>query len=214
MATAPPKKITNYEKLLAQICQNCGGRVHGSQLIRKSYEILCEMMFDRDYRIVESCESEAKLSTAIEQSAPVLRSVRSGAPDIVCFYDHEDRTSIKLLRHLRQQFEDEEIIIVSTSGPTPFTRRDVGSDSSVSFFLVRELLMNPTRHELVPVHRGLTTEEGDDVAKRLCILPHQFAILTYQDIVRRWMKFERNQIVEITRKGFGNEECKFYRRVI
>ena len=92
-------------------------------------------------------------------------------------------------------------------------KREVESDSDCEFFLLKELLMNPLRHSLVPQHTVLSAQEVERMEEEQCILPEQWPILRTDDIVCRWLHLRPGQVVQIRRRGLAFEEGNYFRRV-
>jgi DNA-directed RNA polymerase subunit H (RpoH/RPB5) len=90
------------------------------------------------------------------------------------------------------------------------TRREY---EHISFFNIRNLVTNPMKHVLVPIHRKLSPEEGEAVLKELhapskSVLP---AIKYHVDMIARVLGLMPGDIVEITRPSITAGEYKLWR---
>jgi DNA-directed RNA polymerase subunit H (RpoH/RPB5) len=87
------------------------------------------------------------------------------------------------------------------------------SKARISFFNIKHLVNNPTKHTYVPPHRKLTAEEAEAVLQRLYIrskseLPR---ILYHIDMQARVLGLVPGDIVEITRPSSTTGEYTHYR---
>ena len=83
----------------------------------------------------------------------------------------------------------------------------------ISFFNIRNLITNPMKHVLVPVHRKLSPEEAETVLKELHV--HSKSVLPiikyHLDMIARVLGLMPGDIVEITRPSITAGEYKLYR---
>jgi DNA-directed RNA polymerase subunit H (RpoH/RPB5) len=98
------------------------------------------------------------------------------------------------------------VVVISPSGPTPFTRKEF-ERSNVQFFLTRDMCYNPTRHALVPRHEvvrcppeGVSREE----------LPR----LLSSDRIVQYYNWPIGTIVHIRRVFGGHEPVSYFRIVV
>lgn len=212
MTAKPPS-----HKLLACISASLGGRLCGRSILVRCYNSLYQMFEDRGMAITDVCASTDQLLRRIDATEPVLRGVVAAdggrrKTTTLVYVDVEERTGVKFLRTLREEHPEESVLIVNIDGPTPFTRKEM-DEAVVEFWQVRELLINPTRHHLVPKHTALDAARADELRARRCILDHQFPVLMPTDIIARWHRYAKGTIVEIQRRGLAHEEGLYYRKV-
>jgi DNA-directed RNA polymerase subunit H (RpoH/RPB5) len=85
----------------------------------------------------------------------------------------------------------------------------------ISFFNIRNLISNPTKHVLVPPHRKLTPEEAEEVRKEYFIDTKSSSkppdIKYHRDMIARIIGLRVGDIVEITRPSITAGESKYYR---
>lgn len=201
------------EKLAAHVAQSLGGRLHGRQLLSQVFNLLVEMMQDRGLVVVESCQTEDQLMRRIDETKPVLRATAGDAAPTIVYIDADERTGIKLVRTLREEHTDAVLCIVNADGATPFTKKEVGDCDRIEFWQVHELLTNPTRHALVPRHTALDADEVTRLQRERCILPHQWPAILATDMIVRWFRFRRGDVVRIERRGLAQEAGLYYRKV-
>ncbi|MEM2977710.1 MAG: DNA-directed RNA polymerase subunit H [Candidatus Hadarchaeales archaeon] len=73
---------------------------------------------------------------------------------------------------------------------------------------------DPRGHALVPEHRVLSKEEGEEVLKRYRVRPHQLPLLKSSDPVARVIGAKPGDIVEIKRESFTAGRTVAYRYVV
>lgn len=126
------------------------------------------------------------------------------------YLHHEDRVGVKYARSILDANKEPGtcIVIVSTEGPTPFTRRACSEyGTAVQFMLVRDLCVNKTRHCLVPRHERVEAPPpGVEVAQLPRILD--------QDKIVQYYNWPVGTVVRIRRCFGGHEPVDYYRVVV
>lgn len=202
------------QKLTQLISISLGGRMDGRTILVQCYRNLLEMVDNRGLRLVHSCQTTHDLLATIQNAAEVLTAVGQDDTQLHIYVDTEERTGVKWLRQLREKHSPEDnLMIVNVDGPTPFTRKEVGG-ANVEFWMVRELLINPTRHHLVPPHRLMSEDEVEALKTRRSVSEHQWPLIQSNDIIVRWYRFPKDGIVHIERRGIAHERGDYYRKVV
>jgi DNA-directed RNA polymerase subunit H len=73
---------------------------------------------------------------------------------------------------------------------------------------------DPRGHVLVPEHRILSREEGEEILRRYRVKPHQLPLLKRTDPVARAIGAQPGDIVEVRRKSRTAGEARAYRYVV
>ena len=82
----------------------------------------------------------------------------------------------------------------------------------LQIFVMKELMYNPTKHELVPKHEKMTDEEIKKLMEELQLKSKtQLPLIQKQDIIARWLGLQQGDIVRITRYNETSGEYFFYR---
>ncbi len=74
--------------------------------------------------------------------------------------------------------------------------------------------LDPRGHVLVPEHRVLSKEEGEEVLRRYRVKPHQLPLIKSSDPVARAIGAKPGDIVEIKRESFTAGRALAYRYVV
>lgn len=167
------------------------------EMVRKT---CVEMLEDRGYR----CSSRQDLLQSIEKRRAVV-SGSKGAEAIQVHFEMDDRLGVK--RHRAASH----CIFVTTSGSTNATRRNASLD--VETFMYSELVVNKSRHKLVPKHTLLSKEDQAELEGKykLSCLPS----ISKDDPICRYYNFQVGRIVRIDRKGMHiNGSVPHFRLVV
>ena len=82
----------------------------------------------------------------------------------------------------------------------------------IQFFLTRELMYNPMKHELVPKHKKMTEEEIKKLMEETQLKSkNQLPLIQKQDIIARWLGLYPGDIVKITRYTETSGKYYYYR---
>lgn len=82
----------------------------------------------------------------------------------------------------------------------------------IQIFLTKELLYNPTKHELVPKHKKLSPEAAETLVLDLQLKSkNQLPFIQKQDIIARWLGLLPGDIVKITRYTETSGKYYYYR---
>jgi len=86
---------------------------------------------------------------------------------------------------------------------------------NIQIYWCKQLQFNVTKHELVPIHKRLSEEEGNSILSRYSLTTkHQLPVLLKDDIISKYYDFKSGDIIEITQtKTSQNSNYKFYRCV-
>jgi len=86
---------------------------------------------------------------------------------------------------------------------------------NIQIYWCKQLQFNVTKHELVPVHKRLSEDEGNSILTRYSLTAKsQLPVLLRDDIVSKYYNFKSGDVIEITQtKTSQNSEYKFYRCV-
>ena len=127
--------------------------------------------------------------------------------------------STKAIKVYTDKMEEEEVtraILVVNSGVTSFARRALNEMSKikVELFHDRELLVNITKHVLVPEHEVLTEEGKQAVLDKYRLKEAQLPRILKTDPIARFYGLSQGQVVKIKRDSDTAGRYITYRYVV
>lgn len=82
----------------------------------------------------------------------------------------------------------------------------------LQIFQLKELLYNPSKHELVPKHEKLTEQEAKQCMEQYMLKTKaQFPIILRTDVMARWLGLRHGDVVKITRYNETSGEYFYFR---
>lgn len=79
-------------------------------------------------------------------------------------------------------------------------------------FQVKDLLYNPSKHELVPKHEKLSEKEAKQVMEHYMLKSKlQFPVIHRTDVMARWLGLRHGDVVKITRYNETSGEYFYFR---
>lgn len=165
-----------------------------------------EMLADRGCAHVTRVEGEA-LDDIVAGRTPekaVVTGVCDGRRTRIHLCVTEGRVGIKFVRAL-QVDDDDELVVLSADGPTPFAKREGGA--GIQFLLLRGLLRNVTRHALVPWHEPVD-------ASACPASPSKLPRILTSDPVVQYYNWPPGTRLRIHRAFGGSEPIAYFRMVV
>ncbi|KAI8111673.1 hypothetical protein M9435_004172 [Picochlorum sp. BPE23] len=174
-----------------------------------------EMLQDRGYVITseENSTAENKDSFKVKYGEEPRRddltifvSKRDDPTDhIFVFFIEEPKVGVKSIKNVAEKMRSDGVsrsIIVIQEKITPFARQsltEMQPKYMIEVFKESELLVNITKHILVPEHRVLTNEEKKTLLARYKVKETQLPRIQFNDPVARYYGMSRGQVVRIVR---------------
>lgn len=82
----------------------------------------------------------------------------------------------------------------------------------LQYFHMKNLLYNPTRHQLVPKHEKMTTEEVTEVMNKYLIKGKiQMPYILRNDVIAKWLGLKQGDVVKISRYNENSGVSYYYR---
>lgn len=189
-----------------------------------------EMLEDRGYLVTTNEKSitytefkeKFEENERLRSRMPII-TYRKDDPNskiIVFFADETKKTGIKPLRELTERMDEKAIqraILVTQNTLTPFAKDAINESAPrhiIENFLDTELLVNITKHELVPKHIPLTVEEKRHLLQRYKIRETKLPKIQSKDAVCRYLGLSKGQVVKIIRPSETAGKYVTYRLVI
>lgn len=188
-----------------------------SQLYRVRKTVV-EMLKDRGFLLQDRELSRTKDEFAEEFGADPRREdlmilapmVNDPTDQIFVFFPDADANAGKVgvsqvkkyLESMKEQGVRRAILVVENH-LTPFAKQSINDAKHHGYnfeqFSEAELLVNITRHSLVPVHQLLSREEKGQLLSRYKVKEMQLPRIQSSDPVARYMGLEKGQVVRIVR---------------
>eukprot|EP00927_Polykrikos_kofoidii_P023358 TRINITY_DN2155_c0_g1_i1.p1 TRINITY_DN2155_c0_g1~~TRINITY_DN2155_c0_g1_i1.p1 ORF type:complete len:208 (+),score=54.51 TRINITY_DN2155_c0_g1_i1:106-729(+) len=139
---------------------------------------------------------------------------------IVFFPEEDKRVGVKPIRILAEKMDEKgikEAILVVRQPLTPLARTaiiEAMSRMRIEVFHENELIVNITRHELVPKQVALTNEEKEQLLKRYKMKPSQLPRVQLTDPLARYFGMQRDGVMKIIRPSETAGRYVTYRLVV
>eukprot|EP00884_Botryococcus_braunii_P011818 jgi/Botrbrau1/20637/Bobra.113_1s0061.1 len=124
---------------------------------------------------------------------------------IFVFFPEEEKVGVKTIKTYAERMRSDAVsraIMVVASPMTPFARQCISEMQPkyhVEVFTEQELLINITKHVLVPDHRVLSPDEKKTLLARYKVKDTQLPRIQFNDPVARYYGMQRGQVVRIVR---------------
>ncbi|BAM82463.1 RNA polymerase I, II, III common subunit [Cyanidioschyzon merolae strain 10D] len=192
---------------------------------------ILEMLRDRGYLVLptktdlelplEEFAHKFDAAGRARESLTMLRQHRNDRSNqIYVFFPKEEKVGVKPIREYCLRLETENVlraIIVVQTGLTPIAKQAVAELQPrfhLELFQEAELLVNITRHQLVPKHEVLTAEQKKTLLKRYQLKDTQLPRILQSDPVARYFGVTRGQVLKITRNSETAGRYVTYRLVV
>ena len=176
----------------------CDDTIPADMLLPKVRQTCLEMLQDRGYTV-----------TVAQEDNPILVAEGDEETCQVLFHP-ESRIGVKALRQLRENL-DHRILLVSSEGPTAFTRKEC-DDERIEFWTFAELLFNITRFQISPKHSRVSEEDEAALTKKYHIKGDNWPKIYHTDPMCRYHNFPIGALVRIDRTFYTSHT--YYRRVV
>ncbi|WJX71203.1 hypothetical protein P8452_55221 [Trifolium repens] len=181
------------------------------------HRTVLEMLRDRNY-LVPDHNSEVNMSIQ-EFKAKFGENMRRGDLDMMktnkddpsdkinVFFSDSTKLGVKAVTTFRDRMLNDDVhrgILVLQNQVSSQGRRELMNFYSkvrIEIFMEDELLVNITKHELVPKHQVLTDAEKKELLKTYTCQQTQLPKMLITDPVAKYYGLERGQVVRITRSS-------------
>ncbi|KAI9725139.1 MAG: DNA-directed RNA polymerases II 24 kDa polypeptide (RNA polymerase II subunit 5) [Chrysothrix sp. TS-e1954] len=194
----------------------------------RGYEILDEELkmpldaFREEYMGVNGFPDRKKMGFSARPSQAMIDKF-SSVPDSIGLvwleFNNEANVGIKHLRAFAHYIDEHNFrtgIFISAVNPTKSALKVIPSvlPNVIEVFNEQDLLVNITKHELVPRHVLLSVEEKKAVLQRYRVKENQLPRIQTTDPVARFLGLKRGQVVKIIRESVTAGRYASYRYVI
>uniref|UniRef100_A0A7S3L7Y3 DNA-directed RNA polymerases I, II, and III subunit RPABC1 n=1 Tax=Amphora coffeiformis TaxID=265554 RepID=A0A7S3L7Y3_9STRA len=121
------------------------------------------------------------------------------------FFPDDERLGVKPIKTFLDRMKAESVfnaIIVLREGITPYAKQalqEMSDQFRIEHFKEGELLVDITKHQLVPDHQVLTPNEKTALLKRYRLKENQLPRIQPNDPIARFFGMKRGQVVKIIR---------------
>lgn len=135
----------------------------------------------------------------------ILVAREDPSDQLFVFFPQETKVGVKTMKVLAERMRNEGVqraIMVVEQSMTPFARQclqEMQPRYLLEVFREEELLVNITKHVLVPEHRVLSAEEKKTLLERYKVRDTQLPRIQLADPVARYYGVQRGQVVRIVR---------------
>lgn len=172
-----------------------------------------EMLNDRGYLVVQADLNATRDSFADHYSEDpkkddltILAPKQDDPTDqIFVFFCEDGKVGVQQIKTFADRMRNEVVIraiMVSQAALTPFAKQCVSElhgKYHIEPFLEQELLVNITKHVLVPKHEVLTKEQKQQLLTRYKVKDSQLPRIQLADPVAKYYGMQRGQVVRIVR---------------
>ncbi|GLJ26181.1 hypothetical protein SUGI_0502210 [Cryptomeria japonica] len=196
---------------------------------RKLYRIrrtIMEMLKDRAYDVhdTEIHMSERDFINKFGENPTrrdftILKSRRAVKDEIIVLFPEDEKLGMSTIKDYYSNLEKAKInraVVVVKQSTSPMARKFVLNHTkhNIEIFNETELLINISRHTLVPTHQILTSEEKRTLLDRYTLKETQLPRIQKSDAMARYLGLVRGQIVKIIRPSETAGRYVTYRYVI
>ena len=176
------------------------------------------MLHDRGYHVAEKYLEESReqfdqywkeiLGRGGNRNELVILVTKKSDPadQIIVFFPDENKpVGVKPIRVLTEKMEERNLnhaILVVQQKLTAFARtaiQEMGPKFEIEVFHESELVVNVTKHVLVPEHVPLTSDEKRSLLERYKVKENQLPRIQQSDPVARYFGLKKGQVVKIIR---------------
>ena len=206
----------------------------------KMYRVMrttCDMLSERGYFLnpdrvpTSSSDFEAKYCAVTTGAAPIVMKkdmtlqcerIADAADILIAFFVDDKKVSANHVRDFNAVARSQNakvMIIVYPEMVTPIARRAIAQVNNMDEIRIEpfsedELMVNITKHELVPPHIPLSLEEKKDMLRTFRLKESQLPRMSSADPVARHYGLARGRVVKIKRPSETAGEYVTYRLVV
>lgn len=172
-----------------------------------------EMLNDRGYIVnseelhMTKEEFQARFGDEPRRDDMTLLNPKQDDPteQIFVFYPEDQKVGVKTIKTFAERMRSEGVsraMMVTIADITPFAKQcllEMRDKFYIESFVEKELLINITKHVLVPDHRLMTKEEKKQLLERYKVKDTQLPRIQFHDPVARYYGLQKGDVVRIVR---------------
>ena len=166
--------------------------------------------FYNDKNLIEFHTSHTSIIFALTKKLrkTILEELKDSTTDVSEFLKkYNDKLNIVLI------FNNDTISAPIITQLNKFDKILQKKGGSLRYFHIKNIMFNPTKHELVPKHIKLTNEEVTEFMNKYLIKGKvQMPYILHSDIIAKWLGLKQGDVVKIERIN-ENSGISYYYRV-
>ncbi|KAL6121070.1 hypothetical protein NUSPORA_02073 [Nucleospora cyclopteri] len=168
--------------------------------------------FDEFYSLHSTCLSNIKSMNFVATRSGESSSV------IAVNFTTEEKLLKKNVEHLLMDYTTQSINRVILITVNKLNHAIISYIKSLKNIIIetfeyKELLFNPTKHQLVPKQRILTGEETKNLLESLNCQIDELPVMLKKDVIARYLGTELNDVIEIIRESKTAGKSIYYRAI-
>jgi len=165
--------------------------------------------FYNEKNLIEFHTSHTTIIFALKKlRKKVLDELKDSSEDIMNFVaKYNNKLNIILV------FNNDTISTTIVQQLTKYDKMLQKKGGTLQYFHIKNLLFNPTRHQLVPKHIKLSPEQVSEVMEKYLIKGKiQMPYILHNDVIAKWLGLKQGDVVQIERLN-ENSGISYYYRV-
>jgi DNA-directed RNA polymerase subunit H (RpoH/RPB5) len=165
--------------------------------------------FFNDKNVIEFQTSHTTLIFALTKKLRknIIDELKSGENSIDAFIkNYNNKKNVILI------FNNDTISMPILSQLNRYDKLFQKSGGILQFFMMKQLMFNPTRHVFVPKHIKLSDAETADIMQKYMIKSKlQMPVILHNDIIAKWLGLRQGDVVKIERYNENSGVSYYYR---
>jgi DNA-directed RNA polymerase I, II, and III subunit RPABC1 len=209
--TTAMDQVSEAEALAAP-CVRGGLNPDAARLFRV-YRTIANMLDKRGYMVPKDLREltpasfKAKFGEHPSRDSMIIlvEKADDSANQLFVFFPEDEKVGVKPIKVITDRMRAENVtnaIMILRVDITPFAKQAVQEMSDtfrIEHFKEAELLVDITKHQLVPEHQVLTPNEKSELLKRYRLKDNQLPRIQQNDPVARYYGMKRGNVVKIIR---------------
>ena len=190
-----------------------GGLTPEAAKLFRVYRTIANMLDKRGYMVPKDLRDLTPLDfkekfgehPSRENLTILVEKADEDTNQLFVFFPEDDRLGVKPIKTYLDRMKAENVlnaIIILRSDITPYAKQalqEMSDQFRIEHFREAELLVDITKHQLVPIHQVLTPNEKSALLKRYRLKENQLPRIQPNDPIARFYGMRRGQVVKIIR---------------
>lgn len=211
LTTTTDQEVSPAEALAAPHVR--GGLTPAAARLFRVYRTLAQMLDKRGYLVPkalreitpESFKERFGESPSRDSLTILVEKADDEHNQLFVFFPEDEKVGVKPIKTYTDRMKAENVgnaILILRVDITPFAKQallEISDSFRIEHFKESELLVDITKHQLVPEHQLLTPNEKSELLKRYRLKDSQLPRIQANDPIARYYGMKRGQVVKIIR---------------